>query len=82
MELPFDPIKRANQVEKIVMDDDKRRYYRFRYAKFYGGIITCDASGCNLLCAYCWNIIKNSSIESCKDEFFSPDEVANKVKAL
>ena len=82
MEPPFDPIKRATQVENIVMDNDKRRYFRFRFAKFYKGIITCDASGCNLLCGYCWNIRRNSSIESCIDKFFSPDEIASKVKAL
>jgi uncharacterized Fe-S cluster-containing radical SAM superfamily protein len=80
--IPFDPIQRSKDVESLVMQGDARRYYRFRFAKFYGGIITCDASGCNLLCGYCWNIIKNSSIENCKDKFFSPDEVASKVKDL
>ena len=40
-ELPFNPIQRSDKVEQLVMQGDKRRYYRFRYAKFYGGIVTC-----------------------------------------
>ena len=59
LSMPFDPIQRSREVEQIVMKGDKRRYYRFRFAKFYGGIITADALGCNLLCAYCWNYSRN-----------------------
>ena len=59
MILPFDPIQRSREVEQIVMYDDKRMYYRFRFANFYGGIVTADAIGCNLLCAYCWNYSRN-----------------------
>lgn len=80
--IPFNPIQRSKVIESLVMKGNARRYYRFRYARFYKGIITCDASGCNLLCGYCWNITKNTSIESCKDRFFTPEEVASRVKAL
>jgi uncharacterized Fe-S cluster-containing radical SAM superfamily protein len=69
------------QVEKIVMRGDKRRYYRFRYAKFYGGIVTADAIGCNLLCAYCWNYSRNMNPGRYED-FFGPSEVADKLLAL
>jgi uncharacterized Fe-S cluster-containing radical SAM superfamily protein len=79
--LPFDPIQRSEKVEKIVMQGDKRRYYRFRYAKFYGGIVTADAIGCNLLCAYCWNHSRNMN-PSKSGEFYSPSEVASKLLGL
>ena len=46
----FDPLERASQIEALVMKDNARKYYRFRYARFYGGICTADAVGCNLLC--------------------------------
>jgi len=79
--LSFDPIQRSNEVEQIVMQGDKRRYYRFRYAKFYGGIVTADAIGCNLLCAYCWNYSRNLNPDK-SGEFYSPSEVADKLLGL
>ncbi len=79
--IPFDSIQRSIEVEQIVMEGDKRRYYRFRYAKFYGGIITADAVGCNLLCAYCWNYSRNLN-PSRYGEFYSPSEVAGKLLEL
>ncbi|HQJ23174.1 MAG TPA: radical SAM protein [Rectinema sp.] len=81
MIFPFDTIQHSNEVEKLVMQGDKRRYYRFRYAKFYGGIITADAVGCNLLCAYCWNYSRNLD-QSRYGEFYSPPEVAGKLLEL
>jgi len=74
----FDPIQRARDVEKIVMRGDERMYYRFRYAKFYGGVVTADAVGCCLLCAYCWNYAKNDKPEG-KGEFYAPYEVAEQL---
>lgn len=76
----FDPVCRAREVEKLVMDGDKRRYYRFRHAKFYGGINTADAVGCCLLCAYCWNYEKNENPTT--GDLFSAEEVANKLIKL
>ena len=40
IELPFDPLERAEKVESLVMDDLSRRCYRFRPAKYYSGIAT------------------------------------------
>jgi uncharacterized Fe-S cluster-containing radical SAM superfamily protein len=81
LELPFDPIKRSLDVENVVMRGDSRRYYRFRYAKFYGGIATADAVGCNLLCAYCWNYSRN--LEPSKaGAFYCPAEVASRLRAI
>jgi uncharacterized Fe-S cluster-containing radical SAM superfamily protein len=77
----FDPIRRSQEMEKIVMQGDKRMYYRFRFAKFYGGIATADAVGCNLLCAYCWNYFRNQNPAKA-GTFFSPLEVAEKLKTI
>jgi len=79
--MPFDPIQRSIKVEQMVMQEDKRRYYRFRYASFYGGIVTADAVGCNLLCAYCWNYSRNLNPGK-HGEFYSPSEVAGKLLEL
>ncbi|VVB63882.1 7-carboxy-7-deazaguanine synthase [uncultured archaeon] len=81
MIFPFDPIQRSKDIESLVMHGDKRRYYRFRFAKFYGGIGTADATGCNLLCAYCWNYSRNLN-HSKAGELFSPIEVAEKLQAI
>jgi len=81
--LPFDPILRSQKVQKIVMRGNSRRYYRFRYALFYGGICTADAVGCNFLCAYCWNYFKNENPEEAKYlDYFSSEEVAERLKSL
>ncbi|HWQ19237.1 MAG TPA: radical SAM protein [Methanotrichaceae archaeon] len=80
--LPFDPIQRSKDVESVVMQGDKRRYYRFRNTEYYEGCVTADASGCNLLCGYCWNVQKNSNIGECNDKFRDPEEVATKINAL
>lgn len=77
---PFDPIERSKEVELIVMSGNARRYYRFRFAKFYGGIATADAMGCNILCAYCWNYSRN--LHPGTGEFHSPTEVAQKLNDI
>jgi uncharacterized Fe-S cluster-containing radical SAM superfamily protein len=81
LELPFDPIQHSLDVEKVVMRGGSRRYYRFRYAKFYGGIATADAVGCNLLCAYCWNYSRNLE-PSNAGAFYTPEKVATRLKAI
>ncbi len=78
LKLPFNPVERAKEVERIVMHDGKRKYYRFRYTRYYGGIVTADTVGCNLLCAYCWNYFKNLHPEK-HGKFYSPEEVAERL---
>ena len=84
MEL-FDPLKRSQEIENVVMKSGARKYYRFRYARFYGGICTADAVGCNLLCDWgkgkCWNYARNRN-PATADKFYSPQEVADKLIAL
>jgi uncharacterized Fe-S cluster-containing radical SAM superfamily protein len=50
----YDPIKRTKTLEKYAFKWESRAYYRFRPAKWYGGIVTGDVTVCNLLCAFCW----------------------------
>lgn len=80
-ELPFDPLSRSAEVEALVTDGQKRRYYRFRAGGFYGGIITADTVGCNFLCAYCWNYRRNLAPEV-EGQFYSPEEVAENIIKL
>jgi uncharacterized Fe-S cluster-containing radical SAM superfamily protein len=81
LELPFDPIARSHDVERLVMCGPARRYYRFRYSGHYGGIVTADATGCNLLCAYCWNYKRNLNPEGL-GRLRPPEEVAEKLHQI
>ncbi|KYK38044.1 MAG: radical SAM protein [Theionarchaea archaeon] len=45
----------AAQIEKKVVTGDRKKYYRFRPAPFYGGIATADCVGCPLKCVFCWS---------------------------
>jgi uncharacterized Fe-S cluster-containing radical SAM superfamily protein len=77
----FDPLQRSKKVEQIVMQGDKRRYYRFRFADFYGGIITGDQVGCSLCCAYCYAYSRNLNPTK-SGTFYDPSEVAGKLLGL
>ena len=50
----YDPLVRSLEMYRQTCKGSKRRYYRFRPARFYGGIVTGDVCGCNLLCTFCW----------------------------
>ena len=75
---PFDPIERSSEIENIVMRNSSRRYYRFRHSGHYGGIVTADAVGCNLLCAYCWNYQRNQ-LPGSYGSYYTPEKVAEKL---
>jgi uncharacterized Fe-S cluster-containing radical SAM superfamily protein len=81
VKLPFNPIDRGLEVERIVMLNGSRRYSRFRFANFYGGICTADAVGCNFLCAYCWNYYKNENPLNV-GSLFTPAQVVQKLKSM
>ena len=82
LSLPFDPLIRAREVEELVMEGLARKYYRFRPARYYGGIATADLVGCPFLCAYCWNYARNLHPELSRDRYYSPDEVAKRLLAI
>jgi len=76
--LPFDPTQRSEEAEKLVMRGEKRLYYKFRAAPYYGGIATADAVGCSFLCAYCWNYGRNEN-PGRFGKLYSPEQVANNL---
>ena len=74
----FDPVKRAEEVAGIVSRGERRKYYRFRPARFYGGIATADCVGCCLRCIFCWSwreVVKPESYGN----FSSPRQVAGRL---
>jgi len=54
----YDPVTRHEAIEKLVVRDTEhsqwKKYWRFRFDRWYGGIVTADAVGCGLVCKYCW----------------------------
>ena len=74
----YDPVKRAQEVAGVVCKDDQRKYYRFRPARFYGGIATADCVGCCLRCLFCWSWREVVRPEN-YGEFLSPGEVSGRL---
>ncbi len=72
----YDPIEMAATTRDIVCRGDRRKYYRFRPARFYGGIATADCVGCCLRCVYCWSWREVTNPER-SGEWHSPGQVAN-----
>ena len=74
----YSPVSRIEEIARIVCHGDLRKYYRFRPARFYGGIATADCAGCCLRCLFCWsweNVVRPE-----KAGFFcSPGEVAERL---
>jgi len=71
----YNPIELTKKIEKIVSNGNKKKYYRFRPTRFYGGIATADTVGCNLRCKFCWSA---NSVWNPKNtgQFYSPEVVA------
>ena len=72
---------RACEVEKIVVDKDKRKYYRFRPAPFYGGIATADCVGCPLTCVFCWSGYPRDNPEKA-GTWYSPEQVFTQLDRI
>jgi len=77
----FDPEKIAAVARAVVCVGDERKYYRFRPARFYGGIATADCLGCNLRCLFCWSWDKVASPERF-GKLYSPEEVAKNLLSI
>ena len=77
----YDPLKLSKRVEKLVTKEINgkayRKYYRFRPARFYGGIASADCVGCNLRCVYCWS--NDPAREGMIGQFYSPEEVSGRL---
>lgn len=77
----FDPLELTRKMEEIVCKNLEKKYYRFRSAKFYGGISTSDCVGCNLRCIFCWSWKYNANPEK-YGNFYSPKDVAEKLVTI
>lgn len=77
----YDPLALSREIETLVTKNEngemKRKYYRFRLAKFYGGIASADCVGCNLRCVYCWS--NDLAREGKIGKFYDPEEVSLKL---
>jgi uncharacterized Fe-S cluster-containing radical SAM superfamily protein len=82
----YDPIQRHLAIEKLVTrlgpEGQDRKYYRFRPARWYGGIVTADCAGCGLLCRFCWvrDTVMLRPAET--GRFYTPRQVADNLTAL
>jgi len=77
----YDPLQRADDVARVVCQGQRRKYYRFRPARFYGGIATADCVGCCLGCYFCWSwhqITRPGAF----GRFYSPEQVAKKLLSI
>ncbi len=77
----YNPFELSKKTDGIIIDGNKRKYYRFRATRFYGGIATADTVGCNLRCKFCWSgdIVwkpKNAG------KFYSPEKVAELLQQI
>ncbi|MCS7102890.1 MAG: radical SAM protein [Candidatus Korarchaeum sp.] len=70
----YDPIELAEAVRSLVESGGRRKYYRFRGGKWYGGIATADCVGCNLRCVFCWSNFPRDKPQASWG-FYSPEEV-------
>lgn len=84
--MPYDPVKTHLAVEKLVTcigpEGQKRKYYRIRAAKWYGGIVTADCVGCGLMCKFCWVSDAVMFHPADAGRFYTPKKVANSLVAL
>jgi uncharacterized Fe-S cluster-containing radical SAM superfamily protein len=78
---PIDSLVWAEKALEVVGSGEKRKYYRFRPAPFYGGIATADCVGCCLRCLFCWSwhiLVEPEKV----GRFHSPEEVARNLVSI
>jgi uncharacterized Fe-S cluster-containing radical SAM superfamily protein len=81
MEFGMDPLELAERVREVVGSGEKRKYYRFRPAPYYGGIATADCVGCCIKCLFCWSwhiIVQPEKV----GRFYSPEEVVRNLTSI
>jgi len=77
----FDSINKADHVAAKVTRGDLRKYYRFRPARFYGGIATADCVGCCLQCIFCWSWREVMNPKA-YGHFYTPKDVARRLTRI
>lgn len=78
----YDPLERAKSLGDIAYQGARRKYYRFRPAKWYGGIVTGDVLVCNLLCHFCWVGDKIRHHPEDMGKYYGPEEAFEKLCAI
>ncbi|MEM3628911.1 MAG: radical SAM protein [Candidatus Bathyarchaeia archaeon] len=82
----YDAVKRHLAIEKLVtrVSDEglQRKYYRFRRARWYGGIVTADCVGCGLICKFCWVSDKALYHPATAGTFYSAEKVAENMQQI
>lgn len=77
----FDPVKLAEDIEKVVTKGELRKYYRTaRAGRWYGGIATADCCGCCLRCVFCWSGTPRDNPEA-MGKFYTPEHIFGKLEA-
>jgi uncharacterized Fe-S cluster-containing radical SAM superfamily protein len=82
----YDPFQRHLAIEKQVTrlgpEGKEKKYYRFRPARWYGGIVTADCAGCGLSCRFCW--VRDAVMLRPADtgRFYTPRQVADNLTGL
>lgn len=77
----IDALDHAEKLKELVTSGEKRKYYRFRPAPFYGGIATADCVGCCLRCLFCWSwhiVVQPEKV----GRFYSPEEVVRNLTSV
>jgi uncharacterized Fe-S cluster-containing radical SAM superfamily protein len=77
----YDPLELGRRTARMVCRGTARKYYRFRPARFYGGIATADCLGCNLRCAFCWAWAQLHRVQKL-GQFYEAKEVAERLAAI
>ena len=77
----YDPRRVAEGVKRVVCRGEKRKYYRFRASRFYGGSAVADTVGCNLNCVFCWVDIPRTHIRRV-GSFYSPADVLRRLTSI
>jgi len=75
----YNALERAEEIRKIVVRGDLRKYYRVpRPGRWYGGISTGDCCGCNLRCVFCWSNAPRDAPEK-MGKFYTPEQVFHEI---
>ncbi|MEM2896741.1 MAG: radical SAM protein [Candidatus Bathyarchaeia archaeon] len=82
----YDAVSRHKAIENFVLKIEnsafKRKYWRFRADRWYGGIATADCVGCGLLCKFCW-VRDDIMYRPFKvGEFYSHEEISKRLLSI
>ncbi len=71
----------AERLQGVIGFGEKRKYYRFRAAPYYGGIATADSVGCCLRCLFCWAwhiVVQPEKV----GRFYTPEAVVRNLLSI